>query len=107
MEKIAISCILEVYPNVDALSTWQQQLLQAATKALDSAYAPYSQFRVGAALLMDDDSIVTGSNQENAAYPSGLCAERVAFLFARYQQLTSLLPAPAKRPATRRAKAKN
>lgn len=85
MEKIAITCILEVYPNVDALSTWQQQLLQAATKALDSAYAPYSQFRVGAALLMDDDSVVTGSNQENAAYPSGLCAERVAFFTAGSQ----------------------
>lgn len=85
MEKIAISCILEVYTDKHSLSTTQQQLLESATKALDSAYAPYSQFKVGAALLMEDGSVVTGSNQENAAYPSGLCAERVAFFTAGSQ----------------------
>ena len=46
------------------------------------AYAPYSQFRVGAAILLDNGQIVLGSNQENAAYPSGLCAERVAIFYA-------------------------
>jgi cytidine deaminase len=85
MEKIAISCILEVYDNIEALNKEQQQLIDAAIKALDTAYAPYSQFKVGAALLMEDGSIVSGSNQENAAYPSGLCAERVAFFTAGSQ----------------------
>jgi cytidine deaminase len=85
MEKIAISCILEVYNEISTLTDAQQQLILAATKALDTAYAPYSKFKVGAALLMEDGSIVTGSNQENAAYPSGLCAERVAFFTAGSQ----------------------
>lgn len=60
-------------------------LIKAAHEALSSAYAPYSQFQVGAALLLEDGSIVKGSNQENAAYPSGLCAERVAFFSAGSQ----------------------
>ncbi len=85
MEKIAISCILDVYNDISALTDAQQQLISAATGALESAYAPYSKFKVGAALLMEDGSIVTGSNQENAAYPSGLCAERVAFFNAASQ----------------------
>jgi len=85
MEKIAISCILTVYNEISSLSNEQQQLIVAATGALESAYAPYSKFKVGAALLMEDDTIVTGSNQENAAYPSGLCAERVAFFTAASQ----------------------
>lgn len=53
-------------------------LLDAALKAAENAYAPYSQFRVGAALLLENGAIVTGCNQENAAYPLALCAERVA-----------------------------
>ncbi|MBC7861760.1 MAG: cytidine deaminase, partial [Bacteroidia bacterium] len=48
----------------------------------DTAYAPYSKFYVGAALLLENGEVVTGSNQENAAYPSGLCAERVAIYYA-------------------------
>ncbi len=52
------------------------ELREAATIAADHAYAPYSEFRVGAALLLDDGRILRGSNQENAAYPSGICAER-------------------------------
>lgn len=85
MEKIAISCIVEIHNDLKSLTEVQQRLLAAAQAALDSAYAPYSNFKVGAALLMEDDSIVTGSNQENAAYPSGLCAERVAFFSAGSQ----------------------
>ncbi len=85
MEKIVISCILEVYEDKSGLTLQQQELLNAATQALETAYAPYSNFKVGAALLMEDDTIVTGSNQENAAYPSGLCAERVAFFNAGSQ----------------------
>lgn len=56
-------------------------LVNAAKQATDNSYAPYSGFSVGAALLLEDGSIVTGCNQENAAFPSGLCAERTA-LFA-------------------------
>ena len=59
----------------------EQALAEAARRATAQAYAPYSHFQVGAALLLADGTVVTGSNQENAAYPSGLCAERVA-LFA-------------------------
>ncbi|MFN4299653.1 MAG: cytidine deaminase [Thermaurantimonas sp.] len=55
-----------------------QQLVRAAIDAAGQAHAPYSGFKVGAALLLSDGTIITGSNQENAAYPSGLCAERVA-----------------------------
>lgn len=64
--------------------TWQH-LIRESEKALVSAYAPYSSFRVATALLMEDGVIVTGSNQENAAYPSGMCAERVALFTAASQ----------------------
>lgn len=60
-------------------------LIQAALKAAENAYAPYSGFRVGAAALLSDGTIVTGNNQENAAYPSGLCAERVALFYIQSQ----------------------
>ena len=56
--------------------------MNQAVEIRKKAYAPYSQFRVGAALLLDNGKIVLGSNQENAAYPSGLCAERVAIFHA-------------------------
>ena len=56
--------------------------MQQAIEIRKSAYAPYSKFRVGAAILLDNGKIVLGSNQENAAYPSGLCAERVAIFYA-------------------------
>ncbi|MCL4131911.1 UNVERIFIED_CONTAM: hypothetical protein GTU68_035622 [Idotea baltica] len=56
--------------------------MHKAIEARDKAYAPYSQFYVGAAILLDNGEIVTGSNQENASYPSGLCAERTAAYYA-------------------------
>ena len=56
--------------------------MQEAIAAREKAYAPYSNFTVGAAILLDNQVIVQGSNQENAAYPSGLCAERVAIYYA-------------------------
>lgn len=58
------------------------RLLQAAREAAAKAYAPYSKFRVGAAALLDNGEVVAGSNQENAAYPSGLCAERTTIFYA-------------------------
>lgn len=63
----------------------EQKLLQMARGASDLAYAPYSNFYVGAALLLENGVIVTGNNQENVAYPSGLCAERVAIYAAGAQ----------------------
>lgn len=68
-----------VFDDPSALDAEMQQVLAEARKASVYAYAPYSHFCVGAALLLDDGTIIHGSNQENAAYPSGLCAERVAF----------------------------
>lgn len=58
------------------------ELVQRAFEVSANAYAPYSKFLVGASLRMEDDSIILGSNQENIAYPSGLCAERVALFYA-------------------------
>ena len=69
------------YDGIDQLADADRRLFDAAVAACDTAYAPYSGFHVGAAALLADGNIVTGSNQENAAYPSGLCAERTA-LFA-------------------------
>ena len=63
----------------------EQALAEAARRATAQAYAPYSHFQVGAALLLADGTVVTGSNQENAAYPSGLCAERVALFQANHR----------------------
>ncbi|MFW5805622.1 MAG: cytidine deaminase [Bacteroidales bacterium] len=59
-----------------------KELITHAKDAIQRAYAPYSKFRVGAALRLENGVIVTGNNQENVAYPSGLCAERVALFYA-------------------------
>jgi len=67
------------------LEASDRALIDAAVKATDTAYAPYSNFHVGAALRLADGTIVTGSNQENIAYPSGLCAERTALFSASAQ----------------------
>lgn len=66
----------------DNLPSEYQSLLKAAENACNRAYAPYSSSRVGAAVLLNNDRVVSGSNQENAAYPSGLCAELVALFSA-------------------------
>lgn len=79
--------ITEIYELSDLtqLSHQEQQLIEQSLIARSKAYAPYSGFQVGAALLFDDGTFATGSNQENAAYPSGLCAERVAIFYANSQ----------------------
>ncbi|HHL53352.1 MAG TPA: cytidine deaminase [Flammeovirgaceae bacterium] len=79
-----------VETDYHALTPEQQQVVEAARQALATAYAPYSDFLVGAALLLQDGSLISGSNQENAAYPSGICAERAA-LFA-YGSRTTRAP---------------
>ena len=78
MKQIKITSSATVYSNLGELSTEDQILMNKAIKARGNAYAPYSKFHVGAALLLDNGEIVLGNNQENAAYPSGMCAERVA-----------------------------
>ncbi len=69
----------------DELDSQDLDLLKKATEAARKAYAPYSHFRVGAALLLENGEVFSGSNQENAAYPSGLCAERVTMFYANAQ----------------------
>lgn len=67
-----------LYESIDALEKEDAFLMKKAIEARGKSYAPYSSFHVGAALLLDNGAIVLGNNQENAAYPSGMCAERVA-----------------------------
>ncbi len=82
MKDITISTTFQVFNDINALDTEVQNLMHKAIEARDNAYAPYSKFNVGAALLLDNGEIVSGSNQENASYPSGLCAERTAVYYA-------------------------
>ena len=70
------------YSSVDELPSQDRLLADAAIEAVELAYAPYSNFNVGAAVMFEDGEIVKGANQENAAYPSGLCAERTALFYA-------------------------
>lgn len=83
-KKQLIIDILE-YDNASDLNAEDNELLEKAKKITNNAYAPYSNFKVGAAVLLENGEIITGSNQENAAYPSGLCAERVALFWANSQ----------------------
>ncbi|MCD6018586.1 MAG: cytidine deaminase [Bacteroidetes bacterium] len=85
ISKLSILTEFEVYNSIKDLAKKDGELLLEAQKILKNAYAPYSNFNVGAAVLLDNGKIVTGNNQENAAYPSGLCAERVAIFYAGAQ----------------------
>ncbi|MCG8476377.1 MAG: cytidine deaminase [Cytophagales bacterium] len=77
-----LKIVREEFDSVAELAQEDQELLRRAQECCSAAYAPYSGFHVGAALRMEDGTIETGSNQENSAYPSGLCAERVAIFHA-------------------------
>ena len=81
MQKKSISIAFEEYSSINELSEADRNLCGEAVKSMSSSHSPYSGFRVGAAVQLKSGKIVYGSNQENVAYPSGLCAERVA-LFA-------------------------
>lgn len=85
MKEIKIQSTLYLYESLEALPKDVSLLMQEAIKAREKAYAPYSNFNVGAAILLDNGEIVTGNNQENASYPSGLCAERTAIYYAGSQ----------------------
>lgn len=76
--KRKISFEYNEYGSLAELEPSDRALMEAAVQARSHAYAPYSGFRVGAAVLMDNGEVVIGNNQENASFPSGLCAERVA-----------------------------
>jgi len=81
-ERIKVDVFLEEYQNIAQLPVDCQILIKQARNTCRYAYAPYSNFLVGAAILMENGEVVTGSNQENASSPSGLCAERVAIYSA-------------------------
>ena len=85
MKELKIESSFTVYDSLDETSVEVQELMHKAIKVRDNAYAPYSKFNVGAALLLENGEVITGSNQENASYPSGLCAERTAIYYAGAQ----------------------
>ncbi len=82
MKKVDIILTTYEYDSVKELSKEEQVLINKSKEIVKNAYAPYSKFNVGAAVLLENGEIITGTNQENAAYPSGLCAERVAIFYA-------------------------
>jgi cytidine deaminase len=78
MKEIEIKSSFKIYSSIDELNDTDKQLLTVAKKTSALAYAPYSQFKVGAVLKLNSGEQVIGSNQENASFPVGICAERVA-----------------------------
>ncbi|MEN3323043.1 cytidine deaminase [Mariniflexile soesokkakense] len=85
MKEVKIESTLYVFETIEELPNEAVFLMRKAFDARDRAYAPYSNFNVGAAILLDNGEIITGNNQENASYPSGLCAERTAIYYAGSQ----------------------
>ena len=81
MQQKTIETKITIY-RFEELSEEYKKLINTAKEQTENSYAPYSNFHVGAAVLLENGEIVAGSNQENAAYPSGLCAERVAAFYA-------------------------
>jgi len=84
MQKKTIETKFEIY-SYEELDNTRQLLINKAKEQVQKAYAPYSGFHVGAAIELENGEIITGNNQENSAYPSGLCAERVAMFYANSQ----------------------
>ncbi len=85
VKEIILQIKYKEYETIASLPTQDNQLIMKAREAAQNGYAPYSKFRVGAAVLLENGVIITGNNQENAAYPSGLCAERTALFYAGAQ----------------------
>lgn len=85
MEQKQITIEYQEYASMDELENGDRILAEKAIQATEGSWAPYSKFNVGAAVLMGNHEIVTGSNQENVASPSGLCAERVAIFAAHHK----------------------
>lgn len=85
MKEQILSIKYERYEDFNELIPSDQNLLLVARESTQKAYAPYSNFKVGAAVLLANGEVIAGNNQENAAYPSGLCAERTALFYAGAQ----------------------
>lgn len=81
MENKIVTTKIEVY-SYDELNETDRNLVEQAKKATKTSYAPYSKFNVGAAVLLENGETISGSNQENAAFPSGTCAERTTIFYA-------------------------
>ena len=82
MKAVKLDINYTEYSSAEEMNPQDRQLVEAAIEAQKGSYAPSSRFNVGAALRLEDGTIVKGANQENAAYPSGLCAERTAMFSA-------------------------
>jgi cytidine deaminase len=82
MKEIQIETKLSVFESFEELPQSEKEFMNQAIEIRKKAYAPYSKFLVGAAIVLDNGMVLQGSNQENAAYPSGLCAERVVIFYA-------------------------
>ena len=82
MKEIKLETKLSVFESFEELSQSEKDFMNQAIEIRKKAYAPYSKFLVGAAIVLDNGVVLQGSNQENAAYPSGLCAERVVIFYA-------------------------
>ena len=82
MKTVRLAINYEEYSLIEEMDPKDQALVREAIEAQKGSYAPYSRFNVGAAVLLEDGTVVRGANQENAAYPSGLCAERTAMFAA-------------------------
>ena len=85
MDKRKLEIQYTVFGNINELIDEDRILIEKAKEVSIDAYAPYSEFRVGAAVLLDNGKILTANNQENASYPEGLCAERIALFYAMAQ----------------------
>ncbi len=94
-ESLRKEVIVYKVENLSELSDQEQLLIESARTACENAYAPYSQFSVGAAVCNTDGTVTLGNNQENMAYPSGLCAERVAIFSASSQKPNQIFTAMA------------
>ena len=81
MEIVKRESIIQKFDSMEELNILSKNLLLRAKEAAKNAYAPYSKFNVGCALLLENGEIILGNNQENIAYPSGLCAERTAVFY--------------------------
>ncbi|HSP11046.1 MAG TPA: cytidine deaminase [Salegentibacter sp.] len=82
MKSFNITAEFQTFDSLEELPGHIIELMEKTFEARAKAYAPYSKFQVGAAILLDNGEIITGSNQENASYPSGLCAERTAVYYS-------------------------
>ena len=83
MKPIKVETTFYAFDSIGNLPVDVQQLMETAVEARLKAHAEYSKFSVGAAVLLDNDEVISGSNQENAAYPVSLCTERVPFFAAK------------------------